>query len=610
MRVFKDIFIWILLLFLVILLFQWLNDAKKEKPVELTYSEFIAYIKEGMVTKVEIREMDVFGELNKKVTVDKRESNKFITVVPYGDMVTIEKMLEKDSNIKILKPSSGDLKMFLIYVLPTLLFIVFFVMFIRNMQGGNNKAFTFAKSKARIIGKGDMDVKFKDVAGCDEAKEELEEIVEFLSEPVKFQRLGGKIPKGVLLVGPPGTGKTLLAKAVAGEANVPYFSLSGSEFVEMFVGVGAARVRDLFEQAKRHAPAIIFIDEIDAVGRSRGAGLGGGHDEREQTLNQLLVEMDGFDTKLALIIIAATNRPDVLDPALLRPGRFDRQVQLDLPDVRGREAILNVHVKNIPLSEDVKLDIIAKTTPGMSGADLANMINEAALHAARRNKAKVEMDDFEEAKDKVMMGKARKSMVITDEEKKRIAYHECGHTIIGMFSKNGDPIHKVTIVPRGSALGLTHFLPIDQRHLYTKSYLTSLMHRMLGGRAAEEIIFNEVSSGASNDLERTTDIARKMVTNWGMSEEIGPMTFGKKEEHIFLGRDLGTKQDYSEETAKKIDAAITTIIRTAYDEVKVILEKNKDKLVALADALLEREILEASEIEAIIGKVDSFGENA
>ncbi len=609
MRVFKDIFIWILLLFLVIILFQWLNDTKKEKPVEITYSEFIQYIQDGIVEKVEIREMDVFGDLNKEVTVAKRTSKKFITVVPYGDMVTIQKMLEKNSNIKIMKPSSGDFKMFLIYVLPTLIFIIFFVMFIRNMQGGNNKAFTFAKSKARIIGKGDMDVKFKDVAGCDEAKEELEEIVEFLSEPVKFQRLGGKIPKGVLLVGPPGTGKTMLAKAVAGEANVPFFSLSGSEFVEMFVGVGAARVRDLFEQAKRHAPAIIFIDEIDAVGRSRGAGLGGGHDEREQTLNQLLVEMDGFDTKLAIIIIAATNRPDVLDPALLRPGRFDRQVVLDLPDVRGREAILNVHVKNIPLADDVKLDVLAKATPGMSGADLANMINESALHAARRNKTKVEMEDFEEAKDKVMMGKARKSMVITDEEKKRIAYHECGHTIIGMFTANGDPIHKVTIVPRGSALGLTHFLPLDQRHLYTKSYLTSLLHRMLGGRAAEEIIFNEVSSGASNDLDRTTDIARKMVTNWGMSEEIGPMTFGKKEEHVFLGRDLGTRQDYSEETAKKIDSAISTIIRIAYDEVKTILEKNKDKLVLLANALLEKEILEASEIEAIIGKVPNTEEN-
>ncbi len=601
MRIFKDIFIWILLLFLVILVFQWLNENKKAKPLTITYSEFIKYINDEQVTKVEIRDMDVLGEFKAPQTKEKLTSDKFITVVPYGDMLVIQRMLEKNSNIKIVKPSSGDLKMFLIYVLPTILFIVFFIMFIRNMQGGNNRAFTFGKSKARIIGRGDMDIKFKDVAGCDEAKEELEEIIDFLSEPVKFQRLGGKIPKGVLLVGPPGTGKTLLAKAVAGEANAPFFSLSGSEFVEMFVGVGAARVRDLFEQAKRSAPAIIFIDEIDAVGRSRGAGLGGGHDEREQTLNQLLVEMDGFDTKLALIIIAATNRPDVLDPALLRPGRFDRQVTLDLPDVRGREAILNVHVKNVPLADDVRLDILAKATPGMSGADIANMVNESALLAARRNKNKVDMDDFEEAKDKVMMGKARKSMVITDEEKLRIAYHECGHTIIGLLSKDGDPIHKVTIVPRGSALGLTHFLPLEQRHLYTKKYLTSLLHRMLGGRAAEEIIFNEVSSGASNDLERTTDIARKMVSNWGMSEEIGPITFGKKEEHVFLGRDLGTRQDYSEETAKKIDAAVSNIVLTAYADVKKMLNENRDKLEKLAEALLQKEVLEASEINEIVG---------
>jgi cell division protease FtsH len=391
-----------------------------------------------------------------------------------------------------------------------------------------------------------------------------------------------------------------LAKAVAGEANVPFLSLSGSDFVEMFVGVGAARVRDLFEQAKRGAPAIIFIDEIDAVGRSRGSGLGGGHDEREQTLNQLLVEMDGFDTKLGVILIAATNRPDVLDPALLRPGRFDRQVVIDLPDVKGREEILKVHTRSIPIHADVRLDILAKATPGMSGADLANMTNEAALLAARLNKEAVEMEDFEEAKDKVLMGKARKSLVITDEEKKRIAYHESGHVLIGKLTKNGDPIHKVTIVPRGRALGVTHFLPLDQKHLYTKDYLTGLMQRILGGRAAEEIIFNEYSSGASDDLERVTDIARKMVSNWGMSDEVGPLTFGKKEEHIFLGRDLGSTRDYSESTAEKIDRSVSNIVTEAYREAKKILAENKDILVRLAEALLDKEVLEAEEIDTLI----------
>ncbi|MBN2727203.1 ATP-dependent zinc metalloprotease FtsH [Candidatus Mcinerneyibacteriota bacterium] len=595
---FKDVMIWIILFFIFMLAFSWLNKWQKNtKTVEITYSEFIAQVESGNVDSVEIQEMDVTG-LFKKPYPDK--ATEFTTVIPLDQANTIDRLLSQNSDIKIKKPSSGDLKLFLIYVLPTLIFVVFFIMFLRNMQGGNNKAFSFGKSRARMIAKGEVGVTFNDVAGCEEAKEELEEIIDYLKAPSRFQRLGGKIPKGVLLVGAPGTGKTLLAKAVAGEANVPFLSLSGSDFVEMFVGVGAARVRDLFEQAKRGAPAIIFIDEIDAVGRSRGSGLGGGHDEREQTLNQLLVEMDGFDTKLGVILIAATNRPDVLDPALLRPGRFDRQVVIDLPDVKGREEILKVHTRSIPVHADVRLDILAKATPGMSGADLANMTNEAALLAARLNKESVEMEDFEEAKDKVLMGKARKSLVITDEEKKRIAYHESGHVLIGKLTKNGDPIHKVTIVPRGRALGVTHFLPLDQKHLYTKDYLTGLMQRILGGRAAEEIIFNEYSSGASDDLERVTDIARKMVSNWGMSDEVGPLTFGKKEEHIFLGRDLGSTRDYSESTAEKIDRSVSNIVTEAYREAKTILAENKDILVRLAEALLDKEVLEAEEIDTLI----------
>ncbi len=596
---FKDIMIWVFLFFIFMLAFSWLNKWQKNaKVVDVSYSDFIYQVETGNVDSVVIQEMDLTGEF-KDATPD--GATNFKTVIPYDQKLTLERLLEKDSQIMIKKPSSGDMKMFLIYVLPTVIFLIFFVMFLRNMQGGNNKAFSFGKSKARMIAKGDVGVTFKDVAGCDEAKEELEEIIDYLKAPSKFQRLGGKIPKGVLLVGAPGTGKTLLSKAVAGEANVPFLTLSGSDFVEMFVGVGAARVRDLFEQAKKSAPSIIFIDEIDAVGRSRGSGLGGGHDEREQTLNQLLVEMDGFETKLGVILIAATNRPDVLDPALLRPGRFDRQVVIELPDVRGREEILRVHTRSIPVADDVKLEILAKATPGMSGADLANMANEAALLAARLDKMSVAMEDFEEAKDKVLMGKARKSMVITDDEKKRIAYHESGHTMIGKLSENGDPIHKVTIIPRGRALGVTHFLPLDQRHLYTQEYLESIMRRMLGGRAAEEIIFKEVSSGASDDLEKVTDIARKMVSNWGMSKEIGPMTFGRKEEHIFLGRDLGSTKDHSEDTAKKIDEAISRIVNSAYRETLDILNQNKDRLIRLADALLEKEVLESDEISAILG---------
>ncbi len=596
---FKDIMIWIFLFFIFMLAFSWLNKwQKNSKIVELSYSDFIYQVEIGNVESVEIQEMDVNGDFKEPSGAG---ATKFRTVIPYEQKYTLERLLEKKSDVVIKKPSSGDLKMFLIYVLPTVIFLVFFVIFLRNMQGGNNKAFSFGKSRARMVAKGDVGVTFEDVAGCDEAKEELDEVIDYLKAPSKFQRLGGKIPKGVLMVGPPGTGKTLLSKAVAGEANVPFLSLSGSDFVEMFVGVGAARVRDLFEQAKKNAPSIIFIDEIDAVGRSRGSGLGGGHDEREQTLNQLLVEMDGFETKLGVILIAATNRPDVLDPALLRPGRFDRQVVIDLPDVRGREQILNVHTKKIPLSEDVKMDILAKATPGMSGADLANMANEAALLAARLDKNQVEMEDFEEAKDKVLMGKARKSLVITDEEKKRIAYHESGHTLVGKLIKNGDPIHKVTIIPRGRALGVTHFLPLDQRHLYTQDYLESTMQRMLGGRAAEEIIFKDVSSGASDDLERVTDIARKMVCNWGMSDKIGPLTFGRKKEHVFLGRDLGSTRDHSENTATLIDESVKEIVTEAYKETLKILKENRDNLIKLAETLLVKEVLESQEINDILG---------
>jgi cell division protease FtsH len=469
----------------------------------------------------------------------------------------------------------------------------------RQMQAGGNKALSFGKSRARLLTSQQKKVTFKDVAGVDEAKEELHEIIEFLREPQKFQKLGGRIPKGVLLVGPPGTGKTLLARAIAGEANVPFFSISGSDFVEMFVGVGASRVRDLFEQGKKSAPCIIFIDEIDAVGRHRGAGLGGGHDEREQTLNQLLVEMDGFDSNEGVILVAATNRPDVLDPALLRPGRFDRRVVVNRPDVRGREGILRVHTRKIPLANDVNLSVVARGTPGFSGADLANLCNEAALFAARQNRKVVTMNDFELAKDKVMMGAERRSMILTDEEKKNTAYHEAGHALVAALMPHSDPVHKVTIIPRGQALGVTMQLPLDDKHTYTRDYLNSRLTILMGGRIAEEMFLGHMTTGAGNDIEQSTELARQMVCEWGMSS-MGPLTFGKKEEQIFLGREIAQHRDYSEATAIRIDAEVSNLVKGAYEHAKHLITEHSDALVRIAEALLEREVLDGEDVKALL----------
>jgi cell division protease FtsH len=477
--------------------------------------------------------------------------------------------------------------------------IVFWIFMLRQMQSGGNKALSFGKSRARLHSTQQKKVTFKDVAGVEEAKEELQEIIEFLREPQKFQKLGGRIPKGVLLIGPPGTGKTLLARAIAGEASVPFFSISGSDFVEMFVGVGASRVRDLFEQGKKNAPCIIFIDEIDAVGRHRGAGLGGGHDEREQTLNALLVEMDGFESNEGVILVAATNRPDVLDPALLRPGRFDRRVVVGRPDVQGREAILRVHTKKIPLGDNVNLSVLARGTPGLAGADLANLVNEAALNAARQNRKVVMMLDFELAKDKILMGAERKSMVMSDAEKKNTAYHEAGHALVAAVLPNADPLHKVTIIPRGMALGVTMQLPIDDKHSYNRDYLKAEIAILMAGRIAEEKYMNQMTTGAGNDIERATDMARKMVCEWGMSE-LGPLSFGKKEEQIFLGREIAQHRDYSEETAIRIDEQVKKFVQGGYDTAAEILDKHSDALVRIAESLLEREILDGSEVMAII----------
>ena len=495
--------------------------------------------------------------------------------------------------------SSSYLWPALYYLLPFVLIFGFWIFMLRQMQSGGNKALSFGKSRAKLLSNQQKRVTFKDVAGVEEAKEELQEIIEFLKEPQKFQKLGGRIPKGVLMMGPPGTGKTLLARAIAGEANVPFFSISGSDFVEMFVGVGASRVRDLFEQGKKNAPCIIFIDEIDAVGRHRGAGLGGGHDEREQTLNQLLVEMDGFESNDGVILIASTNRPDVLDPALLRPGRFDRRVVVSRPDVRGREGILKVHTRKIPLGEDVDISVIARGTPGFTGADLANLVNEAALNAARYNKKVVAMSDFELAKDKVLMGAERKSMVISNEEKRVTAYHEAGHTLVGLKVPNADPVHKVTIIPRGMALGVTQQLPEGDRHNYTKDYLLGQISILMGGRIAEETFLGSITTGASNDIEKATELARAMVCEYGMSE-LGPLTFGKKEEQIFLGREIAQHRDYSEETSIRIDSEVRKIVTEQYERARKIIDENRDTMVRLAEALLEHESLDGVQIRRIV----------
>jgi len=561
-----------------------------QKDTEIIFTQFMTDVDQGTVQEVTVNGMEVKGK--------HRDGSVFHTTAPanYPDM--IKALRDKGVNVTF-KDINGGNWAWMIQVVPIVLIGAVWIFMLRQMQTGGNKALSFGKSRARLLSMQQKKVTFKDVAGVDEAKEELREIIEFLREAQKFQKLGGRIPKGVLLVGPPGTGKTLLARAVAGEANVPFFSISGSDFVEMFVGVGASRVRDLFEQGKKNAPCIIFIDEIDAVGRHRGAGLGGGHDEREQTLNQLLVEMDGFESNEGVILMAATNRPDVLDPALLRPGRFDRRVVVSRPDVRGREEILRVHTRKIPLAEDVDLSVLARGTPGFSGADLANMVNEAALAAARQNRKAVLMYDFEVAKDKVLMGVERKSMILSDEEKKVTAYHEGGHALVAAKLPKSDPVHKVTIIPRGMALGVTQQLPIDDRHNYTKEYLETDIAILMGGRIAEELFLEQMSTGAGNDIERATELARKMVCEWGMSD-LGPLTFGKKEEQIFLGREIAQHRDYSEDTAIKIDAEVRKLVSRGYETAKNILEHHREALQRIAVALLEREVLDASEIKLLV----------
>jgi len=587
---YKNLALWMVIGLIVILLFN-LFSANQPTRGEIVFSDFLKKVETGEVREVTIRGNAVNGRLS--------DGSTFRTYT--ADYPELVKLL-KDRGVKIeAKPADGT-PWYLIVAnwLPMLVFIGVWIFFMRQMQGGGAKALSFGKARARLISEKQNKVTFQDVAGVDEAKEELHEIIEFLKDPPKFQKLGGKIPKGVLLVGPPGTGKTLLAKAIAGEANVPFFSISGSDFVEMFVGVGASRVRDLFDQGKKHAPCIIFMDEIDAVGRHRGAGLGGGHDEREQTLNQLLVEMDGFETNEGVILIAATNRPDVLDPALLRPGRFDRQVVVARPDVKGREEILKVHTRRIPLAAKVDLKVLARGTPGFSGADLANLVNEAALLGARQDKKAVEMIDFENAKDKVLMGVERRSMIISDAEKRTIAYHEAGHALVADLLPGADPLHKVTIIPRGRALGLTQQLPTDDKYNYSREYLINRITILLGGRAAEEIVFQQQTTGAGDDLEKATEMARKMVCEWGMSEKMGPLTFGKAEEHIFLGREISRPKDYSEDTAVLIDSEIKRIVTDCAAGARQMIDSNLVKLHALAQALLERESLDGEEIARIL----------
>jgi cell division protease FtsH len=587
----KNIALWIVISLVFVFLFQMFNQPQTKKE-EIVYSDFIAYLNKGQVTDVTIQGENIEGRLS--------DGKTFKLYAPQD--ATLVSVLQKKGVRIAVKPDEGSSWYMTIIIswLPILLLVGVWIFFMKQMQAGGGKAMSFGKSRAKLMTDKSKKTTFADVAGIDEAKEELEEVVEFLRDPRRFTKLGGRIPKGVLLVGQPGTGKTLLARAIAGEAEVPFLSISGSDFVEMFVGVGASRVRDLFNQGKKNAPCIIFIDELDAVGRQRGAGLGGGHDEREQTLNQMLVEMDGFESNEGVIIMSATNRPDVLDPALLRPGRFDRQVVVPLPDVKGREKIFEVHVKKVPLESDVDLSVVARGTPGFSGADIENLINEAALYAARLNKDKVSLSDLEYAKDKVLMGVERRSMVISDEEKKNTAYHEAGHALVAKLIPGSDPIHKVTIIPRGRALGLTQQLPVDEKHTYPSSYLIDNITILLGGRAAEELILKDFTTGAGNDIERATEIARKMVCNWGMSEEMGPLTFGKAEEQIFLGREIATHKNYSEDTAKKIDREMSRIVTENYTRAKKLLSDNLDTLHKLAKELLEKEVLNAEELDEIV----------
>jgi cell division protease FtsH len=587
----KTAVFWVVIICAVVLVYMAVKTGRGPAPQELSVSDFVTQVQDGKIKEAKITGTDVQGTYT--------DQRSFHTVIP-PNYPEIYKVMQEKGVKYSWKDSTGSGWIGILFnAVPVLILLGLWIFMMRQMQSGGNKALSFGKSRARLHSSQQKKVTFKDVAGVEEAKEELQEIIEFLREPQKFQKLGGRIPKGVLLIGPPGTGKTLLARAIAGEANVPFFSISGSDFVEMFVGVGASRVRDLFEQGKKNAPCIIFIDEIDAVGRHRGAGLGGGHDEREQTLNQLLVEMDGFESNEGVILVAATNRPDVLDPALLRPGRFDRRVVVDRPDVRGRENILKVHTKKTPLGDDIDLSVIARGTPGFAGADLANLVNEAALIAARQNRKVVTQYDFELAKDKVLMGVERKSMIISEKEKRMTAYHEAGHALVAALLEHADPLHKVTIIPRGMALGLTMQLPLDDKLSHDKNYLQTRLAILMGGRIAEEIFLHQMTTGAGNDIERATEMAHKMVCEWGMSE-LGPLSFGKKDEQIFLGREIAQHRDYSEATAIKIDEQVRKLVEDAYNTAKEIIEQRSDAMVRIAEALLEREVLDGSEVLDLI----------
>src|SRR3989454_146912 len=599
-RMLRTLSFWALLIVGTIALVQ-LASSRRREEAEITYTQFTEELNAGNISAVEIAERQkVRGTFQRPVVVKRQTVERFNVLLPFeADDKFAANLSAKGVDVRA-REAGQSFGVVLLTFLPYLLIFGLVIFMLRQMQQGGNRAFAFGKSKAKLLAGDTPKITFADVAGCDEAKQELEEIIDFLKDPKKFTKLGGRIPKGVLLVGAPGTGKTLLARAIAGEAGVPFFSISGSDFVEMFVGVGASRVRDLFVQGKKNAPCIIFIDEIDAVGRHRGAGLGGGHDEREQTLNQLLVEMDGFETNEGVILIAATNRPDVLDPALLRPGRFDRRVVVPRPDVKGREGILKVHTRRVPIGEDVNIDLLARQTPGFAGADLENLVNEAALLAARKNKDRVSMSDFEIAKDKVMMGAERRSMIISVEERRVIAYHESGHALVAKLVPGADPVHKVTIIPRGMALGLTQQVPLDDRHTHSKDHLLGELAVFFGGRAAEELALGSMTTGAGNDIERATELARKMVCEWGMSDKLGPMTFGKKEEEIFLGRDFTQKVDYSEQTAIQIDSEVRRFLLEAYERAKLFLRRNLEVLHKMAETLLERESIDGAEIDEIL----------
>jgi cell division protease FtsH len=605
-RPFRTLAFWVLVVLLSLVAYRMYQGNIMAAPrIEISYTRFIQEADRGNLASLQIIEKVVAGELKTgtmmRVAGHDLQVKAFKTNIIGDGSELPDRVWKTNPGIDIeVKPTGINWVSVLFSIAPFLLLLPIWLMFWRNMQSGGSAALKFGKTKAKVLVETTPKVTFKDVAGCDEAKQELQEIIEFLKEPQKFQRLGGRIPKGALLLGPPGSGKTLLAKAVAGEAGVPFFSMSGSDFVEMFVGVGASRVRDLFEQAKRNAPCIVFVDEIDAVGRHRGAGLGGGHDEREQTLNQLLVEMDGFESNEGVIMIAATNRPDVLDPALMRPGRFDRQIVVDWPDVRGREGIFRVHTRNIPLSEDVNLQQLARGTPGLAGADIANMVNEAALLAARRNRKKVTMQDFEDAKDKVMLGTERKSLVMTDAERRSTAYHEAGHALVTWLLPDSEPVDKVTIIPRGRALGITSYLPREERHSRSKADLERWLCSAMGGRAAEQFIFDHLTTGAASDLENATALARRMVCELGMSDNLGPLTFGKKEEMVFLGREIASHKDYSEQTAVLIDQEVRSIIERAYNRALELLKQNPEKLHLLASTLLEREVLDGDEMDRLL----------